>query len=296
MLDANTFEAVCTAILRFVDTKCAANSTILRPLIKAVITEWGHGDVLEDNGGLLKVSRSWICKLCKKLKLSVRKATTAAYKLPRDLMFKLMTLCCALPTVFSPLISHKLQWSIWTRQGCTWCQHLLILELELVSRRYLYWGVMTNAKSQLCLQWQQTGICCPLQVIWKGKTSRSLPLSSSRDDAVMESWVWNLNEANHWSNMETMKEWVAKILVRYCEGVRMQLGLASDQKFVLLMDCWTVHKSVEFRTWLRETYTWLIFLYVPANCTSKLQPCDVIVQRPLKHGFKHQLIRMLLRL
>ena len=49
-----------------------------------------------------------------------------------------------------------------------------------------------------------------------------------------------------------------------------------------------VHKSLEFRTWLRENFSWLIFLFVPANCTSKLQPCDVIVQRPFKYGFKPQ--------
>ena len=43
------------------------------------------------------------------------------------------------------------------------------------------------------------------------------------------------------------------------------LKLPEDQKAVALMDCWSVHKSEAFRTWWKEKYPWLLFLYIPAG-------------------------------
>lgn len=42
-------------------------------------------------------------------------------------------------------------------------------------------------------------------------------------------------------------------------------GLPADHKAVALMDCWSVHKSEQFRKWLKETVPWLFFLYIPAG-------------------------------
>ncbi|KAL2650510.1 hypothetical protein R1flu_018638 [Riccia fluitans] len=46
--------------------------------------------------------------------------------------------------------------------------------------------------------------------------------------------------------------------------------------------------SAEFRTWLKEYHPNILLLFVLANCTSKLQPCDVAVQRPFKAAVHHQ--------
>jgi hypothetical protein len=54
------------------------------------------------------------------------------------------------------------------------------------------------------------------------------------------------------------------------------------------MNSWSVHKSYEFLDWIRSEHTNVLVLFVPTNCTSKLQPADVILQRPLKHAFKLQ--------
>ena len=44
-----------------------------------------------------------------------------------------------------------------------------------------------------------------------------------------------------------------------------ELGLPADQKAIALMDCWSVHKSKEFRTWWKAKYPWLLFLFIPAG-------------------------------
>jgi hypothetical protein len=57
---------------------------------------------------------------------------------------------------------------------------------------------------------------------------------------------------------------------------------------ILLLDCWKVHKSQDFMSWLAETYPNIKLLFIPADCTSKAQPADVIMQRPLKCGFRQE--------
>ena len=49
-----------------------------------------------------------------------------------------------------------------------------------------------------------------------------------------------------------------------------------------------MHKNSEFLNWIKGEHANVLVLFVPANCTSKLQPADVILQRPLKHAFKLQ--------
>lgn len=63
-----------------------------------------------------------------------------------------------------------------------------------------------------------------------------------------------------------------------------ELGLPASQRCVLLLDCWYGHIDVEFRKFVRENFPWLLILYVPANCTSKLQPCDLALNRTVKNA------------
>ena len=55
---------------------------------------------------------------------------------------------------------------------------------------------------------------------------------------------------------------------------------------ILYLDCWTIHRSKEFREWIQATYPFIILLFVPANCTGIFQPCDVGLQRLFKHSVK----------
>jgi len=95
--------------------------------------------------------------------------------------------------------------------------------------------------------------------------------------------------ANHWSTQETMKSFVQKVLHPYFEGKCFDFGLnLLTQRMIWLIDYWSVHISTEFRGFMKENFPHILLLFVPANCTSKLQLMDVIFQRPFKHAI-HQL-------
>ena len=52
-----------------------------------------------------------------------------------------------------------------------------------------------------------------------------------------DGWLFSLNDINHWSSLQTMKEWVRRDLEPYFERKRKELDLKEEQKAVLIVDC-----------------------------------------------------------
>ena len=84
-----------------------------------------------------------------------------------------------------------------------------------------------------------------------------------------------------------MKSYVQHILVPYFEQHR------KDNKQICIwqIDCWSVHRSEEFRQWMYTSYLWIRIHYVPANCTGLFQPCDVGIQQVLKLAIRRSALQ-----
>lgn len=128
-----------------------------------------------------------------------------------------------------------------------------------------------------------SGDLLPLQLIYQGKTKKSVP--ESTPDTITAGFHLTFSE-NHWSNQETMRQYLEFIIVPYVKQKIIEHNLPSDSKVVLVLDVWSVHKSEEFRTYIKKKHGNTNLVFVPANCTSKLQVADVVLQRPFKHGIK----------
>ncbi|EJD54964.1 hypothetical protein AURDEDRAFT_49858, partial [Auricularia subglabra TFB-10046 SS5] len=116
-----------------------------------------------------------------------------------------------------------------------------------------------------------SGELLPFQAIYQGMTRRSLPKPDARgQDRAAEIGI--LFEPSmtktYWSTQATMRSYVDNILVPYYERQCALLGLGDDQEFLWVIDCWSVHRSKEFRTWMKVNHPRITMLYVPANCTS----------------------------
>jgi hypothetical protein len=127
------------------------------------------------------------------------------------------------------------------------------------------------------------GVLLPLQVVFQGKTEHVLPKNAAV--VIAASVGWHLtHSANHWSTQETMRSFVQKVLHPYFEGKCFDLGLNPlTQQMIWLIDYWLVHILTEFRGFMKENFPHILLLFVPANCTSKLQVMDVVFQWPFKH-------------
>jgi hypothetical protein len=81
---------------------------------------------------------------------------------------------------------------------------------------------------------------------------------------------------------------VERILQPYRVQQTEILQMDKETKLIWLIDCWSVHKSKELISWVKEKHPEILLIFVLANCTSVLQPADVILQRPFKHAFRKQ--------
>ena len=110
------------------------------------------------------------------------------------------------------------------------------------------------------------GRLLPVQMIYKGTTCRCHPHYT-----FPESWHITQN-LSHWSNSDSMLEWVKRVLKPYCRKTRKELGLPRDQKAVLVLDVFRPHLETAFIEACEAANVCLVF--VPAGCTSSLQPLD----------------------
>ncbi len=85
-----------------------------------------------------------------------------------------------------------------------------------------------------------------------------------------------------------MLEVAIRILIPYKEKKIAEEGLSADQKVLLILDNHTTHKDDAFLQILRENG--FIIHYLPANCTSKLQPLDLSFNAPLKRCMTDEFI------
>ena len=126
-----------------------------------------------------------------------------------------------------------------------------------------------------------SGEVLPFQAIYAGKSVNSLPSNNTPNytKATQElkfHFEFSGNDT-YWSTMKTMKSYVTDILAPYFESHRQQLE-RPNQLCIWQIDCWSVHRSLGFHSWMQKHYPWIQIRYVPANCTGLFQPCDVGIQ------------------
>lgn len=140
----------------------------------------------------------------------------------------------------------------------------------------------------------QSGEVLPFQAIYQGSDERQSLPKKSTDSALAPSWeeAKKLNirfelskTSTYWATQTTMRNYVTHILVPYFDWHKTRLSVPL-QRCLWVIDVWSVHRSLEFRTWLRSTYPWITLNYIPGGCTGLWQAADVGIQRPMKHAIR----------
>jgi hypothetical protein len=275
-------EEICQALNKQRTAGQPLYASYIQGLIKAIISK--------RDPELLKtftVSEKWTREFLKcELNWSYRAATTAVGKLPIDYEEqgrKMAQRCAFLVRVYNipeGLIVNTDQTSIHlvpTGGARTW-------EVKN-SKQVMVHRVEDKRQITVAASSAANGKVLPFQVIFQGLTSRSLPPLNDGRIACEESG-WHVTfTSNHWSSLDTCKDFVDKILSSYRKAQIEELGLPNHQEMIWLIDCWSMHISQEFRAWMKSKNPQIHLLFIPANCTLVFQPADVILQRPFKHAF-----------
>lgn len=133
------------------------------------------------------------------------------------------------------------------------------------------------------------GELLPFQSIYAGKTVAVTPnnFAAKYVDSKDAGFRWEFsNTKTYWSTQKTMQQLVDNIIAPYFARKKVALGLPESQKSLWQIDVWSVHRSEEFRNWMSKHHPNILIRYVPAGCTGVFQPCDVGIQRILKHSLK----------
>jgi hypothetical protein len=156
------------------------------------------------------------------------------------------------------------------------------------SKYILIHGANDKRQITVSVSSSATGNVLPFQIVFTCSTTKCLPpLNVGRIACEEAGWHLTFSE-NHWSYVDTCKAFVEKILQPYRLEQIEHLKLDKGTKLIWLIDCWSVHKSKEFISWMKESHQEILIIFVPANCTSVFQSTDVILQKPFKHEFRQE--------
>ena len=115
----------------------------------------------------------------------------------------------------------------------------------------------------------------PIQLVYQGTTRRCLPSFKFPQD-------WDVTYSpNHWSNEVTMASYLQKIIFPYIRKKQNELNLPAEYPALLLFD--------NFNGQCTETLLKMIddnninTVIIPANCTNRLQPLDLSVNKAVKN-------------
>jgi hypothetical protein len=244
MLSAEIEEEVKRVLMQLRETGTPINTHTIRWTMMAIFRE-KDASLLSS----FRLSRQWISYfMTNRMQWSWRKGTTAASHLPAD----------------------------WEQQG-----------IDMAKRAAAVMAIYSIHPS-LIVNMDQTGVhLVPASSqTYAPLGTRSVPVAANCLPTHTISSRANgfhlTHSTNHWSCLETMKQWIRCILIPYKEKCIGEFNLRADAHILLVLDVWAVHKSEEFRLFLRMHYPYVHLVYIPARCTSKLQVADVVLQRPFK--------------
>ncbi|EIW75141.1 hypothetical protein CONPUDRAFT_23936, partial [Coniophora puteana RWD-64-598 SS2] len=114
-----------------------------------------------------------------------------------------------------------------------------------------------------------SGDVLPTQFIFKGATDRSLPSLSApcRAEASRLGFDYALNDTTYWSDHESMERYLDQVVVPYLTREKELNSCHDDQECAVLLDCWSVHRSLAFRSLVHRRWPFLRLFFVPGGCT-----------------------------
>lgn len=260
------------------------NSIAIASVMKSVLAARSP-ELLEK----LSISRRW-CRAWMKRRLgwTYKKATTSGQKLPdqwqqlvKDMAVR-VTALIAVHNITQPCFVVN-----WDQTGVLLLQCNKYTYHNIKEKQVPVIGLEEKRQITTVVASALSGELLPLQLVFAGqdrnkKQQRSVPTLDPVTNARVLEEGWHLTQThNHWSSLESMKDYVRSVIVPFVDKKRQQHSCPGSH-VVLLFDCWSVHKSDPFMTWLTSSYPLFHPVFVPAGCTAKAQPADIILQRPLK--------------
>ena len=237
-------------------------------------------DLLVSNGGYIDLTDNWAKSLQTRMGFVKRKASSSAKITPEEFdkqkkdFLRDVRNIVSMDQVPSELIVNFDQTGISYVPASSYT-----MEKEGATRVEVT-GKDDKRQIALVLAGSVSGEFLPPQVIYEGKTKRCLPPFQFPS-------TWNITYTQtHWSNEESMKEYVETVIVPYISRQKADLKLPDDQGSLLIFDNFKAQITSSILTLLDSHYINVVL--IPANCTDRLQPMDLSVNKAAKDFLRSQ--------
>ena len=230
-------------------------------------------DLLTGFGGPVLLNRYWAHSLLQRMNFVQRKATTAKSKesiasflASKESFLEEVTQTVLMEEIPPELILNWDQTGIKIIPTSTWTME------QRGARRVEMVGVNDKRQITAVFCGSLVGDFLPIQLIYKGKTSRCHPKFQFPEG-------WDITHApNHWSNEFTMIQYINNIVVPYIVKVREQFSDTTPA--LVIMDNFKGQITDPVLSLLESNNIHTCLL--PPNTTDRLQPMDISVNKPAK--------------
>ena len=235
--------------------------------------------ILEEFGGPVKLNKEWAKSVLRRMGFTKRRANSKAKVIPDDFVLLKEQFLLDIRTVAlmedipADLVVNWDQTAMKIVPSCSWTMErkgTKRVEIAAIDYKRLITAVFVCSL---------TGNFLPVQLIYGGTTQRCLP----KNVDFPEGWHITFS-ANHWSNENTMEAYIQKILLPYVTLKREQLGLEADHCALAIFDVFKGQCTEKILSLLENNN--ILYVTIPSNCTDRLQPLDVSVNKSAKDFMK----------
>ncbi len=253
------------------------NQTIVLSIARGIVSSHDRS-LLKEHGGPIDLSRTWVESIMGRMNFVRRKGTKAAKKLPDNIEQEKVDF---LARICEKVVEHNIPPELIINFDQTSVNIVPVSDwtLNLSGQKQVdIIGKDDKRAITALLGTSLTGDLLPTQVIYQGSSKRCHPKFNFPKE-------WDITHTpTHWSNTETMIQYMDNIANPYFKKVKADLGLPPQQKSLIICDVFKAHRTTEFKEKVVESGCELE--YVPANCTSEFQPLDVSGNKEFKGDLK----------
>ena len=161
---------------------------------------------------------------------------------------------------------------------------------------------MEEVPEDLIINWDQTGIHYVPVSNWtmQQEGSKRVEIAglddkrqitaifagTTKGDFLPPQLIYQGKTENHWSNEQTMLDYLENILFPYIDHKKQELNLDPDHPALVIFDRFRAQCTSAILTLLEDKKVRVAI--VPINCTDQLQPLDVSVNKAVKDHLRKQ--------
>ena len=226
------------------------------------------------NGGTIELKKSWAKHFLRNMNYVKRKGTTKSKSFVQNFdELKSQYLSDILSIVTFEEIPDSLVIN-WDQTGINYVpvsQWTMAVE---GSKRVEIAGADDKRQITAVFGASLAGDFLPPQLVYTGKTSKCLPTVEFPND-------WDITcTPNHWCNTDTTIRYIKNIIIPYVRKTNQKAGRPNDAPALVIFDEFKGQNTDLVYDLLRDHN--LYHVLIPANCTDRLQPLDLSVNKSAK--------------